>query len=296
LLLSEANLSAGRWGALAGVLLFLVAACSTGPERTAASSNRIGAASGGHTATTTPPPLHKRCLAPREQSAEVWFDALDGTRLSGVALGQGSTGVLLAHQHWFNLCSFMPLARELVRAGYQVLAFDFRGFGASPAVDRRVSRWLDQDVAGGIRELHRRGAERVVLVGASMGATSSLVEAAHPRHGPEIPVAGIVSVSGPVRFYEMDASAAVKRLRTPLLFVTSEDDGRFTDAARLLYKTAPAPAKRLVVVPGSGHGSGLLAYGPYAARLRALIVDFVGEHALGQHARPVAQRTMRPSR
>ena len=221
----------------------------------------------------------------------MWFDALDGTRLSGVVLGQGTTGVLLAHQRWFNLCAFMPLARELSQAGYQVLSFDFRGFGGSPPSDQRVARWLDQDVAGGIRELHRRGAERVVLIGASMGATSSLAEAAHPRHGPEIPVAGVVSLSSPVRFYEMDAVAAVKRLRTPLLFVTSEGDGKYTNAARLLYQAAPAAGKRLVVVPGNGHGTGLLVYGPYAARLRSLVMDFVA-----QHAGASAQRTIRPSR
>jgi dienelactone hydrolase len=291
--LSEANLSAGRWGAVVGVLLFLLAACSTGPERTAASANRIGAASGGPTPAIAP--LHKRCLTPAEYSAEIWFDAIDGTRLSGVVLGQGRTGVLLAHQHWFNLCSFMPLARELARAGYQVLAFDFRGFGASPPAARKVSRWLDQDVAGGIRELGRRGAEQVVLVGASMGAISSLVEAAHPRHGPELPVAGIVSLSGPARFYHMDAYAAVKRLWTPLLIVTSESDGNFTKAARLLYRLAPAHGKRLVVVPGDGHGSGLLSHGGYATRLRSMIVDFVGEQAQPPGG-PRTQRTMRPSR
>lgn len=284
---SEANLPAGRWGALAGALLFLLAACSTGPGRTAASSDRIGAASGGPTPAIAPTPLHRQCLTPDEYPAEVWFDALDGSRLSGLVLGQGSTGVLLAHQHWFNLCSFLPLARELAQAGYQVLVFEFRGFGASPPTDKRVARWLDQDVGGGIRELRRRGAERVVLVGASMGATSSLVLAAHPRHGPELPVAGIVSISGPARFYEMDASAAVKRLWMPLLFIASEVDGKFTDAAHLLYRTAPAPSKRLVIVPGNGHGSGLLNHGPYAAGLRSLIVDFVGQHT-GRHTRPGA--------
>jgi pimeloyl-ACP methyl ester carboxylesterase len=311
---SEATLSAGRRGALAVALLFLVAACSAGPDRTAAAS-RIGARPSGATIATTQPALHKSCLEPGERSAELWFDATDGTRLSGVTLGQGTTGVVLAHQHWSNLCTWMPLARELAHNGYRVLAFDFRGYGASPAPDRKTARWLDQDVAGAIRELRRLGAERAVLVGASMGATASLVEAAQPTHGPELPVAGIVSVSGPARFFGMDAEAAAKRLRTRLLFIASKRDGMFTNTAKELYRLAPATDKRLVIVPGNGHGTGLINVGAYAARLRALILAFVAGEPISSSGVPVdlggdsgpvrggpgpargqGQRTMRPSR
>ncbi|HYT25268.1 MAG TPA: alpha/beta fold hydrolase [Actinomycetota bacterium] len=240
---------------------------------------------------------HQRCLRPDERSAEIWFDAPDGTRLSGVTLGSGTTGVLLAHQHWFNLCSWMPFARDLSRTGYRVLAFDFRGSGASPAPDQRVARNLDQDVAGGVRELRRLGAQRVVLVGASMGATASLVEAAHPIHPPELPVAGVVSVSGPTHFYEMNALAAVERLHAPLLLIATAQDGRFTAAARSFYRAAPSVDKRLVILSGKGHGTGLLTSSTHSARLRSLVLGFIREHAgpMPQTA-AASQRTIRPSR
>jgi dienelactone hydrolase len=271
------------------VLAVLLAGCSAGHDSTAASSGNLGARPAGATLPSTPPPgAHKRCLGPAERSAEVWFTASDGTRLSGVVLGQGRTGVLLAHQRWFNLCSWMPFARHLAQQGYRVLAFDFRGFGASHSPAGSAGRSLDLDIAAGVGYLRRQGVERVVLVGASMGATSALVVAAHGSAGAQ--VAAVVSVSGPSRFYEMDAALAVKRLRVPVLFVASGEEGSYTKAARLLYRNAGSHSKRMVIVPGRVHGIGLLEEGANAPQLRELVTSFIEEFAVPATASPAAAR------
>jgi dienelactone hydrolase len=271
------------------VLAVMLAGCSAGHDSTAASSGNLGARPAGATLPSTPlPGAHQRCLGPAERSAEVWFEASDGTRLSGVVLGQGRTGVLLAHQRWFNLCSWMPFARHLAQQGYRVLAFDFRGFGASHAPAGGAGRSLDLDIAAGVGYLRRQGVERVVLVGASMGATSALVVAARGSAGEQ--VAAVVSVSGPTRFYEMDAALAVKRLKVPVLFVASGEEGSYTRAARLLYRNAGSRSKRMVIVPGRVHGIGLLEEGANAPQLRELVTSFIEEFAVPATAAPAAAR------
>jgi alpha-beta hydrolase superfamily lysophospholipase len=78
----------------------------------------------------------------------------------------------------------VPLARAFARRGYQVLAFDFAGFGDSergPGDDR-----VDIDVAAAAEQLRRRGADRIVLIGSSMGGTAVLAAATRVRP----PVAG----------------------------------------------------------------------------------------------------------
>jgi dienelactone hydrolase len=289
----EVTLSAGRWVGpviVSLVLAVLLAACSAGHDATTASSGRLGAKPAGPTipANTPAPGAHKRCLAPAEQGSEVWFEAADGTRLSGVVLGQGRTGVILAHQRWFNLCSWIPFARQLSEQGYRVLAFDFRGFGASGTAKGTAGRSLDLDVAAGVEYLRRLGVDRVVLVGASMGATAALVDAASGEDG-ATGVAAVVSISGPSRFYEMDAGLAVRRMRVPVLFIASDEEGSYTRAARLLYGRAGSRSKRMVIVPGRIHGIGLLEEGANAPMVRELVTTFIEEHTIAG-ASPAAAR------
>jgi pimeloyl-ACP methyl ester carboxylesterase len=291
----EVTLSAGRWVGsvmVSFVLAVLLAACSAGHDASTASSGRLGAKPAGPTipANTPPSGAHKRCLAPSEQSSEVWFEAADGTRLSGVVLGQGRTGVILAHQRWFNLCSWMPFARKLTEQGYRVLAFDFRGFGASSTPKGRAARGLDLDVAAGVEYLRRQGIDRVVLVGASMGATAALMDAAS-ADATATGVAAVISISGPARFYEMDAGLAVKRMRVPVLFVGSSEEGSYARAARLMYSRAGSRSKRMVLVPGRTHGIGLLEEGANAAQIRELVTTFIEEHTIAASAAgPAAAR------
>jgi pimeloyl-ACP methyl ester carboxylesterase len=262
-------------------LALLLAACSAGHHPTTASSGRLGATrpAGPTIPSTAPSPLHQRCLSPEERRGEVWFEAPDGARLSGVVLGQGRTGVVLAHQRWFNLCSWIPFARILVRQGFKVLAFDFRGFGASPPLAGRAGRSLDLDVLAAADYLRRQGVERVVLVGSSMGATSALVVASEQPPAGMAPIAGVVSISGPSRFYDMDAVAAVQHLRAPLLLIASSGEGSYTPAARLLYHDARSHSKRLVLVPGTVHGIGLLQEPGVGPQIRQLVTTFIAEHA-----------------
>jgi pimeloyl-ACP methyl ester carboxylesterase len=199
-----------------------------------------------------------KALAPKL----VHFRAADGARLLGVALGSGRVGVVLSHQLGSDFCEWVPYARQLSRDGYRVLAFSFRGSGSSDAGSASPGR-LDRDVIAAAGELRRLGARRVVIVGASMGGTASLVAAPALRPAPKL----VVSLSGPSYFGSLDASKTVPRFRGPVLFAAGADDEGFPSEARALYKESPARAKRLLIVPGGDHGSALITYHPQVRRV-----------------------------
>jgi alpha-beta hydrolase superfamily lysophospholipase len=115
-------------------------------------------------------------------------------------------------------CDWIPQARAFARRGYQVLAFDSADFGDSqpgPA-DARV----DTDVVAAAEQLRRHGAERIVLVGSSMGGTAVLSAATRIRPPGR-------RRGEPVRAVELrrvDAEAAMTRLRVPVLFVAGHTE------------------------------------------------------------------------
>jgi pimeloyl-ACP methyl ester carboxylesterase len=163
-----------------------------------------------------------------------------GTEIDAALVGVGTTGVVLGHQFRSDFCSWVPFAQQLAQRHMRALAINF------------VSTSLDGDMVAGARELLRRGAKRIILVGASMGGTAALVAATN------IEVAGVVAVSAPREFSGLDALPAVRRLEIPVLFLAGRQDGEFARDARRLYRATNSQAKALVMVAGSEHGTDLL--------------------------------------
>jgi pimeloyl-ACP methyl ester carboxylesterase len=243
-----------------------------------------GGGRGGRTGTTAAPPspasrrpgttvaaISKPCLSAAEQERTFRFRTGSGTTLVGLALGRGRSGLVLGHQLGGDLCEWLPQARAFARRGYQALAFDFAGFGHSQhgsAHDR-----VDTDVVAAAEQLRRRGADRIVLVGSSMGGTAVLSAATRIRP----PVAGVVSLSGPSGFGGVDARAAMRRLLVPVLLVVGADDRTFNTQARTLYAAARFRDKRLLVVPGRVHGTGMLELGDQAPKVLAAVRGFIDD-------------------
>jgi pimeloyl-ACP methyl ester carboxylesterase len=198
-------------------------------------------------------------------STNARFRTADGARLQGAVIGRGATGVVLAHQVGGDRCQWLAFARELAKQGYRALVFDMRGYGASAGA---ANVRPDRDVAAAAAELRRRGAKRIVLVGASMGGTG--VVAAAPGIRPA--VAGVVDLSGPVGFGGVDARPAARKLTVPALFVVGRDDGDFVSATRTLYEAAASKDKQLVVAPTSWHGVDLVSLPAVKKR----VVEFIG--------------------
>ncbi len=225
-------------------------------------------------------PVHPAMVGPKEdctrkadQATLLRFKASDGRVLAGAILGRGPIGIVLVHQSDQDYCGFVPFARTLAVRGYRAFAISLRGHGSSQA-DKVPNYHYAGDVVGAAAELRRRGARRIFLMGGSVGGTA--VVAAAPEVQPA--VAGVIDLSGPAMWFDMNAVAAVKRLTVPILFVVSSFDEPFLTDTRNLYAAAASTNKRLVVRKGPDHGTALLDP-KYEAPVRALVLSFLKTHS-----------------
>jgi pimeloyl-ACP methyl ester carboxylesterase len=186
------------------------------------------------TSTTTAVPCDE------EDAEAVTLTTQDGIELDAAVVGEGEVGVVLGHQLRSDFCSWVPFAKQLAERGMQSLALNFAS--TSP----------DDDMLAGAAELRRRGAERIILVGASMGGTAALVAAA------ESDAAGVAALSAPRQFGGLDALPSVRRLEIPTLFLVGRQDASFARDGRQLHRATTSRDKTLVVTSGSEHGTDLL--------------------------------------
>jgi dienelactone hydrolase len=211
----------------------------------------------------------------------VRFRSDNGALLAGARLGTGPTGVVLAHSNNTDLCDWIPYARVLAGAGYTALSLDLNGYGAAQAsagvpVDPRY----DQDLSAAVRFLRGHGVTAVFLLGEVIGGTAAVKAATEITP----PVSGVIAVSSMADTLRMDAVAAARRLRVPILCVASGND-EFLDGTRAIAAAATgAPYHRLLVVAGASGGETLLfdpSVEPAATQVRAEVAAFLRRFAAG---------------
>ena len=184
----------------------------------------------------------------------VSFPTADGGVVFADVYGSGPKAVVLAHGGQFNKESWAPQAHELVGAGYQVLAIDFRGYGPShgPGYKDVLSAPLELDVLAAAVYLHHHGAKSVSIVGASMGGAAA-------------GDASILGEPGQIDRLVLLGAAPDRpadKLKSPTLFIVarqdSSGDGPRLPSIRAQYEKAPQP-KKLVILEGSAHAQFLFA-------------------------------------
>jgi pimeloyl-ACP methyl ester carboxylesterase len=183
--------------------------------------------------------------------------------------GENGTLVILSHMRQNDETAWFPFAEELAGKGYAALTFNFRGYDGSGG--HQDYDKLDEDLEAVINYVRRTGKERIFLVGASMGATTSLVV------GENEAVAGIVAVSPPAQFDSQDALKAVPNVTAPKLFIASEEDAPALDFDDLV--AAAAEPKEEAVYPGNAHGTDLFdpSKNPGAVSVEERILSFLQE-------------------
>jgi len=274
-------MSMGRLVGGLALVLFAAAGCGGGTSNTGqpATSHPPTAASPAKASPTGPPTVAAKCASEWQdgKGKQVWFKDSSGASLGGVELGSGTAGVVLAHQADSDACSWLPYGSELAAAGYRVLAFDFPGDGASPAAPPGDS--LDKDVLGAASFLRGEGAKNVVLMGAAMGAAASLVAASEVAP-PELPVAGVISVSSPMQYSSLNPLATAKNLTVPVLYIGGINDPEMYQATNGLYAATQGNAKTVLVADSAKHGADMLkADAPDAAKVRTAVTGFLAAHA-----------------
>jgi pimeloyl-ACP methyl ester carboxylesterase len=179
-------------------------------------------------------------------------------RIPAVRLGEGRVAVVLLHQTDGNgLCGWLPFMPALAEAGYAVLAIDLCSYGRSDcrAVTDGTFTDADQTDPVGLALRYARStmrADRVAVVGASMGGSVALMSAATL---PGVDVA--VDLSGPVDWAGLDVVRRGRALRVPVLVAMATSEGP-EQAAGAQEIVANAPAGSGLLTPDAGHGYALL--------------------------------------
>jgi hypothetical protein len=222
-------------------------------------------------------PINK-CVPEALRRHTISFQASDGVRISGLALGSGEKGVVLEHEQGWYICSWLPFAQILASRGYHVLLLEARGTGASAAVSEADYQHLDRDFLAASRELTRRGATAIVAGGASQGGTAAINSA------PKIPsLAGLVVLSSPrdANPYRpgMDALEAIRTVTKPSFFAVSPGDMgmAFVTEVRGLYEASGATSKQYMTVGGGIHGVGMMDSEQGGAALREKLLTFIAD-------------------
>jgi pimeloyl-ACP methyl ester carboxylesterase len=198
--------------------------------------------------------------AAAEPAGLVTFAAQDGVPVTGRIYGRGRRGVVLIPGGHGVGETWHLQAAALARAGFHVLAIDYRGRGRDPRVAPDDEK-AHLDVIGAARHLRAQGASSVGLVGASWGgwAAGSAAIAA-----PDLADRIVLLAHSPFEHPE--------RLPGRKLFIVAREDrvgsGKLRlDEIRQQYDRAPAP-KQLVLLDGAAHAQFLFLtdQGPRLAR------------------------------
>ncbi len=220
----------------------------------------------------------------------------DGLRLRGwLVVGRGDrAAVVVAHGLGDSLESYEGLAATLHRRGHTVLLLDLRGHGGSEGRTTTLGGREREDVRAGLRALRERGrtGTGTVLFGVSMVAVAVLRAAAQeadvravvaeapfdnyrasvahharllyglPPWFPLIPLSiKVAEWRAGFRADDVDAVAAAREVRAPLLAIVDGADRRMPEAVvRRVFDAHPGP-KRLWVAPRAPHAGAFLAPG-----------------------------------
>lgn len=105
------------------------------------------------------------------------------------------TTVIMAHGYNKNRLQFgektFDLVKEIYSKGYNVLLFDFRNSGESDTAVTSVGLYEKNDLLGAIKFMKTQGTKKIVLLGFSMGASTSIMAAVESK---DI-VSGVISDS-----------------------------------------------------------------------------------------------------
>ena len=203
---------------------------------------------------------------------EVWLTTEDGVRIEAWFVpAPAARGVaLLAHGNAGNISHRVEYARLFHRLGFSLLLLEYRGYGRSEGKPSEEGTYSDARAAWQ-HLMTQRGfpAERIVLVGESLGGAVAAQLAADQRPAALVLASTFVSVPElaaelypwlPARRlarYRYDTLEALKRVSCPVLIAHSREDDivPFHHGERLF---AAAKEPKAFLQMAGGHNEGFL--------------------------------------
>ena len=211
--------------------------------------------------------------SPAEGAENVWFNSADGTRLNGwyfeSRLKPATATIIFFHGNGGNVSNVGWMGQRFAKNGFNVLLFDYRGYGASEGVAADESGLNADGDAAVAFVMNNKGVrpEQIILYGHSLGTTVATDVASRGNYGAVVLESGFSSASsmaasalpwlptwlhflGRNRF---ESARKLARVKSPVLIAHGDPDTTIpTDEAHLLFTAANEP-KKLLIVPGAGH-------------------------------------------
>jgi pimeloyl-ACP methyl ester carboxylesterase len=249
---------------------------------------------------------------------DVEFHTADGVKISGWLMPskEKSITILYSHGLFRSRRELLERAVQLWQLGYGALLYDSRNHGESGQAKVSLGYFERLDAEAAVSFLRDRAgpAERIVLFGISMGATSALLAAAEtPEVGAVIADSSFLSfrdttdhhvkmlvrvssfpLANELRFFverragfdgdKLNALDAVKRLDDkPVLFIAGAFDRRMPpEIARQLYEASSSPKRDILIVEGEAtriHGHAFQADPKlYIDRIDTFLVNCFGSN------------------
>jgi esterase/lipase len=205
----------------------------------------------------------------------VTFVTTDGVTLTGTLSGTGATALILSNMGDNDPTAWEGEAPRFAEEGYLVLTYGFRYPSHTNRFTAAMANQTVDDLQAAVAFVRTRGAETIVLVGASLGGMATAKVAAR------IQPAAVVVISSPADLLEFDFQVTVDELAAitaPKLLIASQDDTIVpSSATQQMFDLATEP-KAIQIYPGSAHGVQLFAT-EQAADLRQRLLAFVQAHA-----------------
>ncbi len=193
------------------------------------------------------------------------LETRDGVQIVADFVESGKTGVLLVHMMPANRKSWIPFSQKLNEKEYTTLAIDLRGHGESeggPLGYKNFSEDEHQaslaDLEAGADFLKSKAIEKLILVGASIGANLSLIYLADHS---EARAAVLLSPGLNYRGVKTEEPASKVKSDQAVFFVASQDDHDAVPMAERLY-TVTGGKKNIKIFMDAGHGTTIFEKNP----------------------------------
>ncbi len=206
------------------------------------------------------------------QEGKVTFTTEDDIKISGNVFGTGTKWVILTHMLQADQQSWFDFAEFLKDNGYTVLTYDLRGIGRSGgSMYQKGVENIPLDLEAALDFVRQYNPEKIFLIGAAIGGTSSLKVASKE------PVDGVVSISGLEEYQGLSVIDEIANVAPPKLFIVSSGDPN-VESTNKLYENSPDP-KDIQILEGNALGTSMLKdESDNSEAVKQIILDFLNSN------------------
>jgi len=179
---------------------------------------------------------------------QITFDTADHVTLGGTLYGDGKVALILAPTYPGGQDGWAAFAKAAFTKGYRSLTFDFEGYGASKGSPSPANE--PADIAAAITFLTGHGAEKIILAGAGLGGSASILAA---NKDSSVQGVALISASRGVEGLQV-ADSDLAALKAPSLWLAARND--LTQNVEEMSAKAGSAKKDIWIYEGSSlHGT-----------------------------------------